>query len=180
MTKFSTVIVSNRLPVKVTKKDGKLSYIQSDGGLPTALASLEDDDRIWIGWPGIANDELTDEDRKDITEELKKRGCFPVFLSNEDVELFYEGYANDTLWPLFHYFQSYMINRDDYWRAYSAVNRAYRDATTKLAKAESRIWIHDYHLMLLPAMVRAKLPHSVIGYFHHIPFASFEVFRLIA
>ncbi|HTK39757.1 MAG TPA: bifunctional alpha,alpha-trehalose-phosphate synthase (UDP-forming)/trehalose-phosphatase [Patescibacteria group bacterium] len=179
MQKFSTVIVSNRLPVKVEKKDGKLNYIQSDGGLPTALASLDATDRVWIGWPGIANDDLTDEDRADITKELESRGCYPVFLSNDDVQLFYEGYANDTLWPLFHYFQSYMINRDEYWRSYSSVNRAYRDATTKFAKPDARIWIHDYHLMLLPGMVRAKLPQSVIGYFHHIPFPSYEVFRLL-
>lgn len=179
MTKFSTVIVSNRLPVTVSKEDGKLIFAQSDGGLATALSSLDDKGRIWVGWPGIANEELTDEDRADITEELAKRGCYPVFLTAEDMELFYEGYANDTLWPLFHYFQSYMINRDEYWRSYSSVNRVYRDAVKKVAEYDSRIWVHDYHLMLLPGMLREKLPEALIGYFHHIPFPSFEVFRLL-
>ena len=179
MRKFSTVIVSNRLPVSVSKQNGELSYSQSDGGLATAVSSLDVEDKIWIGWPGIAADELTDDDKREITTELQSRGCYPVFLTASDIELFYEGYANDTLWPLCHYFQSHMVTRDDYWKAYRSVNRAYRDATKKLADDTARVWVHDYQLMLLPRLLREALPDTLIGYFHHIPFPSFEVFRLL-
>ena len=179
MKKYSTVLVANRLPVKVSKANGELSYSQSDGGLPTALSSLESPETLYIGWPGIAADELTDEDKKDIVAELAKRNCYPVFLTAEDIALFYEGYANDTLWPLFHYYQAYMINHDEYWKSYEHVNRMYRDAVAKFAEEDARVWVHDYQLMLLPAMVRAKLPKSLIGYFHHVPYPSFEVFRAL-
>lgn len=179
MKKYSNVVVSNRLPIKVTKKGGRIAYMQSDGGLPTALASLDGEDRIWIGWPGIDSDQLTDKEKTDITKELTKHNCVPVFLSSKDIELFYEGYSNDTLWPLFHYFPSYMINRDDYWEAYRRVNTVYCDQLQQAAKADARVWVHDYHLMLLPAMVREIMPHSLVGYFHHTPFPSYEIFRLL-
>ncbi len=179
MKKFSTVIVSNRLPVSVSKRNGELGYSQSDGGLATAVSSLDVEDKIWVGWPGIASDELTEDDMAAITDELLTRGCYPVFLTAEQISLFYEGYSNDTLWPLFHYFQSYMINRDDYWKAYSSVNRHYRDVVKKVSLADARIWVHDYQLMLLPGLIRDKLPEALIGYFHHIPFPSYEVFRLL-
>ncbi len=179
MTAYSTIVIANRLPIKVEISDGKLKFIQSDGGLPTALSSLDGDDRIWIGWPGIADDKLTDQDRQIITERLQKQGCHPVFLSQEEIDLFYEGYSNDTLWPLFHYFQTYMVNRDEYWQAYEKVNQKYAAATKSVAKADSLVWIHDYHLMILPKMLRQHLPKSQIGYFHHTPFPSYEVFRLL-
>ena len=179
MTAYSTIVIANRLPIKVEKSDGKLKFIQSDGGLPTALSSLDGDDRIWIGWPGIADDKLTDQDRQIITERLQKQGCHPVFLSEEEIDLFYEGYSNDTLWPLFHYFQTYMVNRDEYWQAYEKVNQKYAAAAKSVAKADSLVWIHDYHLMILPKMLRQHLPKSQIGYFHHTPFPSYEVFRLL-
>lgn len=179
MKKFSTILVANRLPVKVSKSDGELSFQQSDGGLPTALSSLESPETLYIGWPGIDADQLTDKDKKEIISELAKRNCYPVFLTAEDIELFYEGYANDTLWPLFHYYQAYMINHDEYWKSYEHVNRMYRDAVYKFAEEDARVWVHDYQLMLLPALVRSKLPNSLIGYFHHVPYPSFEVFRAL-
>jgi trehalose 6-phosphate synthase/phosphatase len=179
MRQYSMVVVANRLPVTVQRTHGRLVYQQSDGGLATALSSVNSDDMVWIGWPGIASDDLTPDEKKQITKELATRGCVPVFLSEKDIDLFYEGYSNDMLWPLFHYFQSYMINKDEYWHAYELVNRAYRDAVQKVAKPTATVWIHDYHLMLLPALVRSVLPEALIGYFHHVPFASYEIFRLL-
>ena len=177
---FTNVVVSNRLPVKISRDDdGKLSYSQSDGGLATALSSIGLENMVWIGWPGIASDELSANDKKEITKELKKRGCLPVFLTAEEIELFYEGYANDTLWPLFHYFPSYMVNHDRYWNAYKKVNEHYRDAVCEVAKADASILVQDYQLMLLPRMVRDQLPDSLIGYFHHVPFPSYEIYRLL-
>lgn len=179
MSKFTTVIISNRLPVSVSKKDGVLVYEASSGGLATAMSSLETEGKVWIGWPGIDNDTLTDDERSDITRELERHGCYPVFLTAQEVELYYEGYANDTLWPLFHYFQSVAHYSDEYWQAYRTVNEKFADATAEVASDNARIWIQDYHFMLLPAQIRQRMAGTTIGFFLHIPFPSFEIFRLL-
>lgn len=154
-------------------------YEVSSGGLATAMSSLEGENKIWIGWPGIDAETLTDEERVQITQDLAEKGCYPVFLTAQQVELYYEGYANDTLWPLFHYFQSVAHYSHEYWDAYQAVNEAFADATAEVASDDARIWIQDYHFMLLPAQVRERIPGSTIGFFLHIPFPSFEIFRLL-
>ncbi|QHN42596.1 bifunctional alpha,alpha-trehalose-phosphate synthase (UDP-forming)/trehalose-phosphatase [Candidatus Mycosynbacter amalyticus] len=179
MNKFQTVIISNRLPVSVSRKDGKLVYEASSGGLATAMSSLEVEDKVWIGWPGIDADTLSDDERAEITQELAGRGCYPVFLTAEEVELYYEGYANDTLWPLFHYFQSVAHYSDKYWQAYLTVNEKFAAATAEVSADDARIWIQDYHFMLLPAQIRERLSGATIGFFLHIPFPSFEIFRLL-
>lgn len=179
MSKFSTVLVSNRLPISVKKIDGKLRFDASNGGLPTAMQSIDAKTRAWIGWPGIESDVLTDEDKVMIMAELAKSNCFPVFLTREQVTNFYEGYANDTLWPLFHYFQSTARYSDAYWQSYQEVNQLYLDATVSVTQSTALIWIHDYHLMLLPQLVRDNLPRTSIGFFLHIPFPSFEIYRLL-
>jgi trehalose 6-phosphate synthase/phosphatase len=173
------VIVSNRLPVNVTREKGKLQFNRSAGGLTTAMSSLEADDRIWIGWPGIPSDDLTRQEKVEIARELKKQGCFPVHLSRQQIAEFYEGYANDTLWPLFHYFPSYAQFHKDYWHAYQNVNKLFSAAVRKQASPDATVWIQDYQLMLLPAMVRHIIPDAKIGYFHHIPFPSYEIYRLL-
>lgn len=179
MTEYPLVIVSNRLPVSVARKDGELIFEASSGGLATAMSSLEQQDKVWVGWPGIASDDLSEDDKRFITEELEKQGCLPVFLSSEQVELFYEGYSNDTLWPLFHYFQSLTRHRDEYWQAYQQVNRLFADAASEAAAAGGSVWIHDYHLMTMPSMLRERSPELSIGFFLHIPFPSFEIYRLL-
>lgn len=174
------IIVSNRLPVSVTKVDGRLIFTASHGGLPTAMSSLPSgDDQIWIGWPGIGSDDLTTADKAAIVRKLKAYSCHPVFLTHEQVQKFYEGYSNDTIWPLFHYFQSLAKHDASYWKAYIAVNKLYARAVIKQSASRARIWIHDYHLMLLPQMLRHQLPQSAIGFFMHIPFPSYEIFRLL-
>jgi trehalose 6-phosphate synthase/phosphatase len=191
--KQNFIIVSNRLPVTVSKVDGKLVYTPSNGGLATAMSSLDADQhdseqeaegastkkRLWIGWPGIASDDLTPSDRTAITRKLQEYGCFPVFLSHEQVQRFYEGYANDTIWPLFHYFQSLAKYTNEYWQAYRDVNVLFGKAVSKHADESATIWIHDYHFMLLPKLLREDLPQSAIGFFLHIPFPSYEIFRLL-
>lgn len=182
MSKFRTVIISNRLPVSVAKYDGKLTYEASSGGLATAMSSLDTDDadgKVWVGWPGIDADGLSDEEKSEITEELQKQGCYPVFLTAQQVELYYEGYANDTLWPLFHYFQSVASYRDEYWQAYEEVNQMFAVAAAEVSTPDAKIWIQDYHFMLLPALIREQLEMATIGFFLHIPFPSFEIFRLL-
>lgn len=180
MGKLSFVVVSNRLPVSVSKVDGQLVYTPSNGGLATAMSSIAvTDDRLWIGWPGIASDDLTNAEKATITRKLRSFGCYPVFLSREQIQLFYEGYSNDTLWPMFHYFQSLAVHDSRYWQAYNEVNRLYTQAIARYASQQATIWIHDYQLMLVPAMLRKRLPDSSIGFFLHIPFPSFEIFRLL-
>lgn len=175
------IIVSNRLPVSVSKVDGKLSFRPSSGGLASALSRLYEGkpDSLWIGWPGICEEDTTASERRAITKELKKFGCHPIFLTKEQVKKYYEGYSNDTIWPLFHYFQTYVKNDSRYWRGYEKVNQIFAQCVQKFAGNNTTIWVHDYHLMLLPRMLRKKLPKAAIGFFLHVPFPSYEIFRLL-
>jgi trehalose 6-phosphate synthase/phosphatase len=180
MVQHRFIVVSNRLPVTVTKVDGKLTYQSSSGGLATAMSSIETEQgMLWVGWPGINSDELTPADKTAIIKKLKEYDCYPVFLSAAQIENFYEGYSNETIWPLFHYFQSLAQFKDEHWRAYKEVNNLFAKTIAKLAVRDATIWVHDYHLMLLPKLLRQKSDDLSIGFFLHIPFPSFEIFRLI-
>lgn len=181
MPKQKFIIVSNRLPVSVSKVAGRLVYETSSGGLATAMSSLGDEsfERLWIGWPGIPSDELTPADKAAITRKLRSLGCAPVFLTKQQVDNFYHGYANDTIWPLFHYFQSIANYDNNYWLSYKAVNAQFKKVVVRHAGSQASVWIHDYHLMLLPQMLRKVLPDGTIGFFLHIPFPSYEIFRLL-
>ncbi|MES2876164.1 MAG: bifunctional alpha,alpha-trehalose-phosphate synthase (UDP-forming)/trehalose-phosphatase [Patescibacteria group bacterium] len=179
MSQYKLVVVSNRLPVSVVKKDGILEFESSSGGLATAMSSLDQSDKIWVGWPGIASDDLTDDEKQQIIEELSSRGCHPVFLTNQQVELFYEGFSNDTLWPLFHYFQALTRHKNEYWEAYQEVNRLFAHAAASVAQDGGSVWVHDYHLMTMPGVLRELMPDLSIGFFLHIPFPSFEIYRLL-
>lgn len=180
MKQFSTVIVSNRLPVNIGRVNGKLTFEPSSGGLATAMSSLENDDQVWVGWPGIADDDLTDAEKDTIIATLEREYNYvPVFLSNEEVQQFYEGYSNDTLWPMFHYFQSLAHHDPAYWQAYQTVNQRFAEVAATYAAADALVWIQDYQLMLTPMQLRELLPEASIGFFLHIPFPSFEIFRLL-
>ena len=180
MSKHKLIVLSNRLPVTVSKKDGKLHFEPSSGGLATAMSSIEGgDSTIWLGWPGIASDDLSASEKREITAKLNEYSCYPVFLTAKQIENFYEGYSNETLWPLFHYFQSIAQFNDIHWDSYKEVNKLFADAAAKLGSKNSTIWVHDYHLMLCPKMIRKNIPDATIGFFLHIPFPSFEVFRLL-
>ena len=174
------LIVSNRLPLSISKKNGKIIYKKSAGGLSTAVSSLSDTYKLtWIGWPGIASEDLTPGDKKKITKDFKKQNLLPVFLTQNQIDRYYSGYSNETIWPLFHYFQSLATYEDKDWPIYRQVNRLFAKEVEKASDKDSIIWIHDYQLMLLPAMVRALVPDSSIGFFLHIPFPSSELFRLL-
>jgi trehalose 6-phosphate synthase/phosphatase len=174
------LIVSNRLPVNVTKKAGKLSFKPSDGGLATGLSSLGNKThKLWVGWPGIAAEELSTTERKKIVTELKKHNCIPVFLTQKEVSDFYFGYSNATVWPLFHYFTQHAEYRASWWSAYQKVNKHFKDVVTSHIDKTTMVWVHDYQLMLLPELLRQKYPKASIGFFLHIPFPSFEIFRLL-
>jgi len=173
-----TIIVSNRLPVKISQENGKYNYMPSEGGLATGLGSIyKDGDNIWIGWPGLAVSKA--DHQKEITKKLKTESMKPVFLTNTEIEEFYEGFSNETLWPNFHYFNQYIVFDDDMWRAYQKVNRKFARAIAEVLEPEDTIWVHDYQLLLLPEMLRESAPKASIGFFLHIPFPSYESFRLL-
>lgn len=167
------VIVSNRLPWSVKKVDGKLEYFPSVGGLSSALASYtERGKNRWIGWPGIPSDELSEDDKADITRYLHKRSCYPIFLTQKQLDGFYNGYSNGVLWPIFHHLPVGDGESEKNWKAYEQVNRLYTDETLRLSNSNDSIWVHDYQLMLLPEMLRVSRPKERIGFFLHIPFPT--------
>ena len=175
------IIVSNRLPVTIVKRRDRLSYRPSVGGLATGLGSFyKMYNSIWVGWPGTSSKRFNVDEKKHIeTKLIEEYSCYPVFLSQEDVDLYYNGFCNKTIWPLFSYFTQYTVYDEKLWEAYRRVNEKFRDIVLKTANSNDIIWIHDYHLMLLPKLVRKALPDAKIGFFLHIPFPSFEIFRLL-
>jgi trehalose 6-phosphate synthase/phosphatase len=174
------LIVANRLPVTVSPVGSGFELKASAGGLATAMAGLGGSGgMLWIGWPGDTA-ALGEEARVLLDAELQTRGLAPVHLSAADVQGFYEGFSNGVLWPLFHY-QIERVNMDAWrdWETYESVNRKFAEAIAAQWREGDRIWIHDYQLLLVPAMVRALIPHACIGFFLHIPFPSLEVFRTL-
>ena len=178
MATQKTIIVSNRLPVKVEIKDDEWAYQQSEGGLATGLGCIyKEGDNVWVGWPGayIENENIGHIIKKDFMD----KNLYPVMLSKQEIELYYDGFSNDTLWPLFHYFPSFAHYDKKEWHAYQKVNQKFANAVLEIANPDDIIWVQDYQLMLVPQMVRAMMPGVSIGFFQHIPFPSYEVFRLI-
>lgn len=167
-------LVSNRLPVSVKKVGGKLEFSPSVGGLATGLSSYTTNKHSkWIGWPGIPDEELTAADKEEIQKELEKHHCYPVFLSKQQIDGYYNGYSNSILWPLFHDSKISKENRGKqahYFKAYREVNAAFAKVVLELSEPGRLIWVHDYQLLLLPALLRAERPTDKIGFFLHIPF----------
>lgn len=173
-----TIIVSNRLPVKILREDDTLYYMPSEGGLATGLGSMyKKGKNLWIGWPGIHI--KNDSQRDKITAELLPEKMVPVFLSKKLIEGFYEGFSNDCIWPIFHYFLQYANFSHEFYHAYEKANKLFCETVLKHVEPEDTVWVHDYQLLLLPQMIRKKLPNARIGFFQHIPFPSYEVFRMI-
>jgi trehalose 6-phosphate synthase/phosphatase len=172
------LIVSNRLPVTVKTHKGIIDYTPSGGGLATGMASLNGDyEKHWIGWPGVHP--KTEEMREQITATLGKDNIHPVFLSPQEIEEYYEGFSNKTIWPLFHYFTEFANYNQDFWIGYQHVNELFLKELKKIVQPDDLIWIHDYHLMLLPGLIRDEFPTNKIGFFLHIPFPSYELFRTL-
>ncbi|WP_286879322.1 bifunctional alpha,alpha-trehalose-phosphate synthase (UDP-forming)/trehalose-phosphatase [Methanoculleus sp. UBA413] len=172
------LIVSNRLPISVSRQNGDLRLQRSVGGLATGVGSFyKSYESLWVGWPGMNVQRKQKEEKDRIIETLQREQCHPVFLSPYDIKHYYDGFCNNTLWPLFHYFNHYTNYDQKTWNVYQRVNEKFCDAVMEVARPDDVIWVHDYHLMLLPQMLRERLPDAEIGYFHHIPFPSFELFR---
>ncbi len=159
-----TIIVSNRLPVKLTDNNGKYTLVPSEGGLATGLGSIyQRSGNVWVGWPGM---EITDpESQNDIAQQLDTQNLKPVFLTQDEINNYYEGFSNEVLWPVFHYMPTYARYQQSYWDYYLLVNKKFRDVVLDIAEPGDIIWIHDYQLLLLPGLIRAVLPDITIGFF---------------
>ena len=175
------LIVSNRLPVTIQKKKGKLYFSPSVGGLATGLGSFyKSFDSMWVGWCGIPSEKIDLNEKTTIETKLKQEfSSYPVFLPKRDVELYYSEFCNKTLWPLLHGFTQYATYDKNSWETYEKVNATFANGVLKIAKPGDMVWVHDYHLMLLPRLLREKHPNMAIGFFLHTPFPSSDIFRLL-
>ena len=180
------ILISNRLPITVVEEKHQLKFRPSAGGLVTGLSDylnsmrdmyLSEFDHLWVGWPG----NTISESRADETRTILRRdfGSYPVFISQSLMDDFYNGFCNKTIWPLFHYFPSHAIYDEAQWNAYEKVNEIFCQEIQHLIEPGDIVWIHDYHLMLLPRLLRERIKDVNIGFFLHIPFPSYEIFRLL-
>ena len=175
------LVVSNRLPLTLRKaEDGHWTTERSSGGLASAMNPiLRDNGGDWIGWAGSSGEEDHEERNSVLQEWAQKDQCFAVELPAEIAKGFYEGYSNQTLWPVFHNFPSQLKFDAKDWQAYIEANRIFSRAVVDRYKQGDLVWVHDYQLMLLPQMLRAELPDAAIGFFLHIPFPSSEIFPIL-
>ncbi len=169
------MIASNRLPVRLAVSGGKFDVQTSSGGLPAALGAVRGD-AAWIGWPGAVVPKALE---SKVRRRLASDNLFPVFLSRDEEEDFYGRVCNDTLWPLFHYFPDRLRITPEAWERYVEVNERFAETILEHCEPDARVWVHDFHLMLVPAMLRRRSPGLSIGFFLHIPFPSSEVYRLL-
>ena len=173
------LIVSNRLPVTAHVAGGSVCLTAAGGGLATGLRPYhEESGGLWIGWPGDVS-RLTADQRSDLERQLRQRAIAPVTLSRDHIDRYYHGFANRVLWPLFHYLIDRVPVDAAGWDAYSQANDTFAEAVAREYRPGDTIWVHDYQLMLLPGLLRARLPQARIGFFLHIPFPSSEVYRIL-
>ncbi|KAL6941844.1 Trehalose-6-P synthase/phosphatase complex synthase subunit [Hanseniaspora vineae] len=184
----NVIVVSNRLPVTISKNQdtGKYEYKMSSGGLVTALQGLAKHTTFqWYGWPGLT---LPEEDKPVVCNDLKEKfNAVPIFLSDEVADLHYNGFSNSILWPLFHYHPGEINFDENAWLAYNEANLKFMDSIIENLQENDLIWVHDYHLMLLPQLIRNRLkktrPELVskikLGFFLHTPFPSSEIYRIL-
>ena len=179
------IVVAYRLPFKVVIKKNEVSMVQNSGGLVSAILALSQKMKLQSGnilkekvvWAGTKEASIDKLSTKEI--ENSNFDLCPVIIPDAINHKFYEGFCNNLLWPLFHYFQTLTINDPSFFDAYKKANDLFCEALLKIYKPGDFIWIHDYHLFLLPALIRKHYPDAKIGFFLHIPFPSFEIFRLM-
>ncbi|MFF9562902.1 alpha,alpha-trehalose-phosphate synthase (UDP-forming) [Leifsonia sp. NPDC014704] len=168
---YDLVIVSNRLPVdRVVDESGNADWRPSPGGLVAALEPvMRSQDGIWIGWAGVAGEEI---------EPFEAGGIniLPVPLSDQELQEYYEGFSNDTLWPLYHDVIAQPSYHREWWETYVKVNRRFAQAAASVSAPGAVVWVHDYQLQLVPAMLRELRPDLVIGFFNHIPFPPYGIY----
>jgi trehalose 6-phosphate synthase/phosphatase len=202
------IIISNRLPFSLDREGDKVNIRQSSGGLVSAIKSYFENSGQRPGshtrpdtnphpdnkppkapvredfaekiWMGVADFPQADWDMAAVQHVYKPDfTVLPVFMEKEIYDNYYNGFSNSVLWPLFHYFSSLASYETRYFEAYTQVNQLFADKIAPLLQPDDVVWIHDYQLMLLPQMIRARHPEASIGFFLHIPFPSYEIFRLL-
>jgi len=179
------IIVSNRLPFQLLEKNSKVVLKESDGGLVSALKSFfETDDaskfssKWWIGSADFPEKRWEKFQRNPGAEE-QSFDIEPIFIEPKIYNRYYNGFCNATLWPLFHYFPSYVEYDDQTFQSYETVNQIFAEHLLRFLKPGDTLWVHDYQLMLLPGLIREKITDISIGFFLHIPFPTYEIFRLL-
>ena len=173
------LIVSNRLPVVASVEGGELRVTDAEGGLATGLRPWHARvGGLWLGWPGDVS-RFTAAQRRELDLRLQQRGIRSVHLSKDQIDRYYHRFSNGVLWPLLHYLIDRVPIDTIGWDAYREVNAAFADAVADVYADGDLIWIHDYQLLLLPALLRERLPGARIGFFLHVPFPSSEVFRIL-
>ena len=198
------IVVSNRLPITITKDaSGEYHFKMSSGGLVSALSGCKKSMSFtWIGWPGFF---IPPKDRPIVDKRLMEEySCQAVYLDDDVADRHYNGFSNSILWPLFHYHPGEMNFEEENWQAYRQANYAFAEAIMKQLSPGSMVWVQDYHLMLLPMLLRAlndgvkpgdtdmeeilegiesedtrpaKVPRVKVGFFLHTPFPSSEIYR---
>jgi alpha,alpha-trehalose-phosphate synthase [UDP-forming] len=168
---YAFVVVSNRLPVdRVVAEDGTASWKQSPGGLVTALEPvMRQTAGAWVGWIGQPDEHLPPFDYEGIR-------IVPIDLSAQEVEEYYEGFSNDTIWPLYHDVIVPASYHRQWWESYVAVNQRFADAVAAISVEGGTVWVQDYQLQLVPRMLREKRPDLLIGFFNHIPFPAYQLY----
>lgn len=171
----SLILASNRLPIQLLP-DGTLK--RTTGGLASALEGCGlGDNYTWVGWGGPCPSLGKTEDA--FKQSLRDMGVEPILLNQKDIEHYYDGYANSTLWPLLHYMSERAVFSSEWIENYRSVNQQFADTISSIADHGAQVWIHDYHLMLLPKLLREQRPDLKIGFFLHTPFPSSEIFRAL-
>ncbi|HEY8259433.1 MAG TPA: bifunctional alpha,alpha-trehalose-phosphate synthase (UDP-forming)/trehalose-phosphatase [Gemmatimonadales bacterium] len=173
------LIVANRLPISVKVTETGVDVERSPGGLATGLQGPhEQSDGLWIGWSGAA-EELTAERQAELDAKLEQMRLVAVPLPTDLVNRYYQGFSNGVLWPLFHYLLEQVPLQVSDWDAYVEANERFADVVASRYQHGDLIWIHDYQLLLLPGLLRKRIPDARIGFFLHIPFPSEELFRTL-
>ena len=170
------IILSNRLPLTVAVDGGHAAVQPSVGGLATGLRGPhERQGGVWIGWPGDI-EKLSAEQRAEFDLELARWRALPVPLSKQEHAIFYEHISNAVLWPICHDRIDRLPLYVQGWEVYEAVNRKFADAVVSQWHDGDTIWVHDYHLLRAPALIRQQIPDALIGFFLHVPFPNPELF----
>ena len=174
------IVVSNRLPLTLHKTEVGWTTERSSGGFASAMNPLlRRSGGDWVGWTGSAENGDEEGRRAVLQDWVRTERCFAIELPENIATRFYEGYANQTLWPVFHNFPSLLKFDAPAWDAYVEANRIFRNAVMEHYRSGDLVWVHDYQLMLLPQMLRGELPDAAIGFFLHIPFPSGEIFPVL-
>ena len=179
------IIISNRLPFSIDREGDKLSIRQSSGGLVSAIKSyfennINKDQLTEKLWMGVADFPQEDWDQAVASHAAQQDfGIIPLYVDKDLYDSYYNGFSNSVLWPLFHYFSSLVEYESKFFDAYVLVNQQFAEKLAPLLQPDDRVWIHDYQLMLLPYLLRQKKQDATIGFFLHIPFPSYEIFRLL-